>query len=99
MTFKDELPHDPDAAHALIRQKLNEHTDAINEVRKENEEQNIKLDRIDQQLKDVKKDTAGIVEIVHVTRTLCRLIKIAGAIAGAIAAIVSLVAMYNGWLT
>ena len=24
MTLKDELPHDPEAAHALIRQKLNE---------------------------------------------------------------------------
>ena len=43
MTLKDELPHDPEAAHALIRQKLNEHTDAINEVRKENEEQNINI--------------------------------------------------------
>ena len=81
MTFKEELPHDPDVAHALIRQKLNEHTDAINEVRKENEEQNIKLDRIDQQVKDVKKDTAGIVEAVGFSKTLQKiLIWVAGSI-------------------
>lgn len=84
MTFKDDLPHDPEVAHALIRQKLNEHTDAINEVRKENEEQNIKLDRIDQQLKDVKKDTAGIVEAVGFSKTLRKILMWVAGIVGSI---------------
>ena len=43
-------------------------------MRKENEEQNIKLDRIDQQLKDVKKDTAGIVEAVGFSKTLRKIL-------------------------
>ena len=77
-------PHDPEAAHALIRQKLNEHTDAINEVRKENEEQNIKLDRIDQQLKDVKKDTAGIVEAVGFSKTLRKILIWVASIVGSL---------------
>ena len=84
MTLKDELPHDTEAAHALIRQKLNEHTDAINEVRKENEEQNIKLDRIDQQLKDVKKDTAGIVEAVGFSKTLRKILIWVASIVGSL---------------
>lgn len=32
----NNLPHAPEAAHALIRQKLNEHTDALREVKEEN---------------------------------------------------------------
>ena len=74
MTLKDELPHDPEAAHALIRQKLNEHTEAIKDVQRENIAQNIKLDRIDNQLRDVKKDTEGIVDAIQATRTLRKIL-------------------------
>lgn len=84
MTLKDELPHDPEAAHALIRQKLNEHTEAIKDVQRENIAQNIKLDRIDQQLKDVKKDTAGIVEAVGFSKTLRKILIWVASIVGSL---------------
>lgn len=84
MTFKDDLPHDPEVAHALIRQKLNEHTEAINEVRKENEEQNRKLDKIDIQISDIKSDTAGIVEAVGFSRTLRKILMWVAGIVGSL---------------
>lgn len=72
------LPHDPEAAHALIRQKLNEHTDALREVREENIKQNQELQKISGKLDRVDRHTAGIVEVVHFTRNLCRITKLAG---------------------
>ena len=56
MTIRDELPHDPEAAHALIRQKLNEHTDAINSLIETNRKQDERLERIE-------KNTSMLVEI------------------------------------
>ena len=84
MTFKDDLPHDPDVAHALIRQKLNEHTEAINEVRKENAEQNRKIDKIESKIDDVKKDTAGIVEAVGFCKTLRKILIWVASIVGSL---------------
>ena len=57
MTLKDELPHDPEAAHALIRQKLNEHTDELRAVMAENQKQNIELAQINRTLGDIEKNT------------------------------------------
>ena len=48
MTIRDELPHEPEAAHALIRQKLNEHTDAINSLIETNRKQDERLERIEE---------------------------------------------------
>ena len=56
MTIRDELPHEPEAAHALIRQKLNEHTDAINSLIETNRKQDERLERIE-------KNTSMLVEI------------------------------------
>lgn len=103
MTLKDELPHDPDAAHALIRQKLNEHTEAINHVREENIRQNEKLEAIDEKLDRVDKNTEGVVEVVHFSRKLCQLLKLIGkiicwaaGIAGALTGIIQFVNIYGG---
>lgn len=74
MTLRGELPHDPESAHALIQQKLNEHTEAIKDVQRENIAQNIKLDRIDNQLRGVKKDTEGIVDAVQAAKTLRKIL-------------------------
>ena len=101
MTLKD-LPHDPDVAHALIRQKLNEHTEAINEVREENRKQNEKLNEISSKLDRVDKNTEGIVEVVHFSRKLCWLLKLLGkvicwvsAVAGAVAGLYQLYLIYG----
>lgn len=101
MTIKDELPHDPEAAHALVRQKLNEHTDAIREIRDENVKQNVKLDRIERQVQDVKRNTAGVVTVVHFVDKLCHMVKLTGKIivwfagvAGAAVALYQLYIMY-----
>ncbi len=98
--IRDELPNDTIAAHALIRQKLNEHAEAIGEVRKENLEQNRKIDRLEAKIDDVKRDTAGIVEVVHFSRKFCRLLKWMGAAAGAAGAIIGFWQAYMaGWLS
>ena len=55
MTLKD-LPPDPGAAHELFKQKLNEHTDAINSLIETNRKQDERLARIE-------KNTATLVEI------------------------------------
>ncbi|EQM95094.1 hypothetical protein [Oxalobacter paraformigenes] len=55
MTLKD-LPHEPEAAHALLKQKLNEHTAAINSLIAGNRKQDERLERIE-------KNTATLVEI------------------------------------
>lgn len=72
------LPHEPEAAHALIQQKLNEHTEELREVRKENVKQNEKLKDIVDKLDTVKRQTGGILEVVNFTRNLCRLTKLVG---------------------
>lgn len=74
----NNLPHDPQAAHALIKQKLNEHTEALREVKEENIKQNEKLKEIGDKIDGVKRNTAGIIEVVHFTRNLCRITKLAG---------------------
>lgn len=101
MTIKDELPHDPEAAHAVIKQKLNEHTDAIREIRDENVKQNVKLDRIEKQVQDVKRNTTGVVTVVHFVDKLCRIVKLTGklicwlaGVAGAVAGLYQLYIMY-----
>ena len=68
MTLKDELPHDPEAAHALIRQKLNEHTDAINSLIETNRKQDEKLERIEN-------NTATLVEIFRAGNGVLKLLK------------------------
>lgn len=74
----NNLPHDPESAHALIKQKLNEHTEALREVKEENIKQNQELTKISGKLDRVDRHTAGIVEVVLFTRHLCRITKLAG---------------------
>ena len=47
MTLKD-LPHDDSAAHALLKQKINEHTSAIEELKESNRKQDERLERIEE---------------------------------------------------
>lgn len=74
----NNLPHNPEAAHALIKQKLNEHTEALREVKEENVKQNQELGKISDKLDKVDRHTSGIVEVVLFTRHLCRVTKLAG---------------------
>ena len=97
-----KLPSDPKAAHATLVLKSNEHTKAINEVIEENRKQNEKLAKIDAKLDRVEKNTEGIVEVVHFSRKLCRLLKLLGkvicwvsAVAGAVAGLYQLYLIYG----
>lgn len=95
----EKLPHDPEAAHAMLMLKSNEHTKGLEEVREENRKQNEKLAEISCKLDRVDKNTEGIIEIVHFSRKLCKLIKLIGGLAAAISAIVGLWQIYQGgWL-
>ncbi|MCZ4064121.1 hypothetical protein NB636_01145 [Oxalobacter aliiformigenes] len=99
----EKLPHDPEAAHALLLQKVNEHTKGLEEVREENRRQNEKLAEISTKLDRVDRNTEGIVEVVHFSRNLCRLFKIIGkvvcwgaGVAGALAGLCQLYITYGG---
>lgn len=59
----ERLPDKPDVAHALIRQKLNEHTEALREVKEENEKQNEKLKDIASKIDRVEANTASLVRL------------------------------------
>lgn len=72
------LPHDPEAAHAVLMTKVNEHTRKLEEVCSENVKQNQELQKISGKLDKVDRHTAGIVEVVHFTRNLCRMTKLTG---------------------
>ena len=74
----NNLPPDPQVANAIIKQKLNEHTETLREVKEENAKQNQELVKISDKLDKVDKHTAGIVEVVHFTRDLCRITKLGG---------------------
>ena len=68
MTIDNELPHDPESAHAVIRQKLNEHTDAIRKLIDKNEKQDEKLERIE-------KNTSALVEIFRAAHGTAKTLK------------------------
>ena len=98
----EKLPHDPEAAHAMLMLKSNEHTKGLEEVREENRKQNEKLNEISSKLDRVDKNTEGIVEVVHFSRKLCWLLKLLGkvicwvsAVAGAVAGLYQLYLIYG----
>ena len=72
------LPNEPEAAHAVLMTKVNEHTRKLEEVCSENIKQNAELTKISTKLDKVARNTSGIVEVVHFTRNLCRITKLAG---------------------
>ena len=96
MTLKDELPHDPEAAHALIRQKLNEHTDELRAVMAENQKQNIELAQINRTLGDIEKNTKIIVQTDCFFRKFYKLVIVLGSISTALGAIIGLWHLYQG---
>lgn len=97
MTLND-LPKETESAHALIRQKLNEHTAAIKEIMEEDRRQNEQLIRMDEKLDRVCKNTEGVLEVVVFSRKICKLIKMLGGVAAAISAVIALVhALNSGW--
>ena len=96
MILKDELPHDPEAAHALIRQKLNEHTDELRAVMAENQKQNIELAQINRTLGDIEKNTKIIVQTDCFFRKFYKLVIVLGSISTALGGIIGLWHLYQG---
>ncbi len=93
-----ELPENQDAANAVFKQKVNELCEEVYSLEKENDKQNKKIDKIDSKLDDVKEDTKGIVGLVSTVRNLFKYIKVAGAVIGAIAAMIGFLEMWRGGL-
>ncbi|MCM1129471.1 MAG: hypothetical protein NC211_03860 [Alistipes senegalensis] len=83
----NNLPNNPDVAHALLQQKLNEHTTALREVREENEKQNGRLQSIETKVDRIEKNTASIVEATSGLRFIGKAIGWIGGLAGALSAI------------
>lgn len=64
------LPHDPEAAHGVLMEKINDHTRKLETVREENIKQNARLDcidrkvsRIEKSVANIEKNTAGLVDM------------------------------------
>lgn len=91
----EQLPHNPEAAHALIRQKLNEHTEAINKLIETNQRQDDTLARIE-------KHTSTLVKIFDASDGAFTLFKWVGRfvmwVAGVITAVCTLWYVVTNWL-
>lgn len=64
------LPPDPEAAHGILMEKINDHTRKLDDVRQENIKQNERLDcidrkvsRIEKSVANIEKNTAGLVDM------------------------------------
>lgn len=91
----EQLPHNPEAAHALIRQKLNEHTEAINRLIETNRRQDDTLARIEEH-------TSTLVKVFDASDGAFTLFKWVGRfvmwVAGGITAVCSLWYVVTNWL-
>ena len=88
------LPDKPEIAHALIQQKLNEHTEELRAVKKENEKQNQQLKKIEDKIDRVERNTDSLVNLfqagegtVKTFKWIGKLVVWIGGIAGAVTAI------------
>lgn len=75
-------PHSPDVAHALIEQRLNEHTDVIRNLLESDRSQ-------DERLAKIEKNTETLIEIFQAAEGTVKTLKWLGKVAGWVAGIAS----------
>lgn len=59
----EKLPNSPEAAHQALVDKINEHTRELAKIHEEDRLQNAELAEIKTDVKEIKEDTKGLVEI------------------------------------